>query len=57
MLPTKMKLITKATSQLVSDMGASWYKAFEKEFSKEYFQKVLSNSFTIEKKVSFSLTS
>jgi hypothetical protein len=49
MLPTKMTLIPKATSQLVSDMGASWYKAFEKEFTKEYFQKVLSNSFTIEK--------
>ena len=36
----KMKLEAKATRGLVVDMGISWYKAFEKEFSKEYFQKV-----------------
>jgi hypothetical protein len=50
MLSTKIKSLSKATSQLVSDMGTSWYKAFENEFSKEYFQKVSSNSFIIEKK-------
>jgi hypothetical protein len=48
-----MKLIAEATSRLVIDMGVSWYKAFEKEFSKEYFQKVLSNSFIIENKQRF----
>lgn len=40
-LVAKMKLEAKATRGLVVDMGASWYKAFEKEFSKEYFQKVM----------------
>lgn len=40
-LLAKMKLETKATRGLVIDMGVSWYKAFEKEFSKEYFQKVM----------------
>ncbi len=44
-----MTLIAKATQRLVIDMGISWYKAFEKEFSKEYFQKVLSVSFVIAK--------
>ncbi|CAF0997593.1 unnamed protein product [Adineta ricciae] len=38
----KMKLEAKATRGLVVDMGISWYKAFEKEFSKEYFQKLAS---------------
>lgn len=36
----KMKLEAKATRGLVIDMGVSWYKAFEKEFAKEYFLKV-----------------
>ena len=36
----KMKLEAKTTRGLVVNMGVSWYKAFEKEFSKEYFQKV-----------------
>jgi uracil-DNA glycosylase len=36
----KMKLEAKATRGLCVDIGISWYKAFEKEFSKEYFQKV-----------------
>jgi hypothetical protein len=35
-----MKLEGKATRGLVVDMGVTWYKAFEKEFSKDYFQKV-----------------
>lgn len=37
---TKLKPVTKATSELIVNMGESWYKAFEQEFSKEYFQKV-----------------
>lgn len=45
-----MERITNVTSKLIIDMGESWYKAFEKEFSKAYFQKVLSNSFIIKKK-------
>ena len=40
-LLAKMKLEAKQTRGLVVDMGVSWYKAFEKEFSKEYFQKVI----------------
>jgi GGDEF domain-containing protein len=36
----KMKLEAKLTRGLVVNIGVSWYKAFEKEFSKEYFQKV-----------------
>jgi len=39
-LSAKMKLEGKATRGLVVDMGVSWYKALEKEFSKEYFLKV-----------------
>ena len=39
-LSAKMKLEAKATRGLVVNMGVSWYKAFEKEFSKDYFQKV-----------------
>ncbi len=39
-IAAKMKLEAKLTHGLVIDMGTSWYKAFEKEFSKEYFQKV-----------------
>jgi hypothetical protein len=35
-LAEKMKLEGKSTP----DMGISWYKTFEQEFSKEYFQKV-----------------
>jgi hypothetical protein len=41
-IAAKMKLEAKLTHGLVVDMGTSWYKAFEKEFSKEYFQKVSS---------------
>jgi hypothetical protein len=41
-IAAKMKLEAKTTRGLVVDMGVSWYKAFEKEFSKEYFQKVYS---------------
>src|SRR4051794_694361 len=33
-IAAKMKLEAKATRGLVIDMGVSWYKAFEKEFSK-----------------------
>lgn len=51
-----MKLITDATSRLVMDMGASWYKAFEREFSKEYFQKVPSNTLTIDQEDSVFLS-
>ena len=43
-LVAKMKLEAKSTRGLVVEMGVSWYKAFEKEFSKEYFQKVLSRT-------------
>ena len=38
-----MKLLSDAPSKLIVNMGASWYKEFEKEFSKDYFQKVSSN--------------
>jgi hypothetical protein len=41
LLIKSMQLIAKATRGLVVDISTSWYKAFEKEFSKEYFQKVL----------------
>ena len=37
----KMKLEAKVSRGLAINMGASWYKAFEKEFSKDYFQKVV----------------
>ena len=40
-IAAKMKLEAKTTRGLVVDMGVSWYKAFEKEFSKEYFLKVI----------------
>ncbi|CAF0718267.1 unnamed protein product [Adineta steineri] len=39
-ISAKMKLEAKTTRGLVIDMGTSWYKAFEKEFSKDYFQKL-----------------
>ena len=39
-IAAKMKLEAKTTRGLVVDMGVSWYKAFEKEFSKDYFQKL-----------------
>lgn len=39
-LTAKLKLESKTTRGLVVNVGLSWYKAFEKEFSKEYFQKV-----------------
>ncbi|CAF3673466.1 unnamed protein product [Rotaria sp. Silwood1] len=35
-----MKLETQRTRGLVVNMGLSWYKTFEKEFSKEYFKKL-----------------
>ncbi|CAF3999492.1 unnamed protein product [Rotaria sp. Silwood2] len=40
LLLEKMKLETQRTRGLVVNMGLSWYKIFEKEFSKEYFQKL-----------------
>lgn len=40
-ISAKMKLEAKSTRGLVVDMGVSWYKAFEKEFSKEYFLQVI----------------
>ncbi len=47
-----MKLEAKTTRGLVTDMGVSWYKAFEKEFSKEYFQKV-DHTFIMKKNIEF----
>ncbi|CAF4607548.1 unnamed protein product [Rotaria sp. Silwood1] len=40
LLLEKMKLETQRTRGLVVNMGLSWYKTFEKEFSKEYFKKL-----------------
>ena len=53
LLIKSMQLIAKATRGLVVRINPSWYKAFEKEFSKEYFQKVLFNSFLLEKSYFF----
>jgi hypothetical protein len=57
LLIKSMQLIAKATRGLVVDISTSWYKAFEKEFSKEYFQKVLFNSFLLENNISFYFNS
>ncbi|CAF1487692.1 unnamed protein product [Rotaria sordida] len=40
LLLEKMKFESQRTRGLVVNMGLSWYKTFEKEFSKEYFQKL-----------------
>ncbi|CAF1036376.1 unnamed protein product [Adineta steineri] len=39
----KAKIDAKKTRGLVVNMGMSWYKAFESEFSKDYFLEVLAN--------------
>ncbi len=52
-IAAKMKLEAKTTRGLVVDMGVSWYKAFEKEFSKDYFQKVENIFMIIKNKLSF----
>jgi len=37
----KVKLAGKKTHGLVQNMGTSWFKALEPEFSKPYFEKVI----------------
>ena len=40
-LNAKIKLTEKQTHGIVTNIGTSWYKALEPEFSKPYFVKVL----------------
>ena len=39
-LTAKMKLVEKSTLGVVVNMGPTWFKALEKEFSKPYFIEV-----------------
>jgi len=36
-----MKQLSRSTAFMISNISKSWYKAFEEEFSKPYFDKVL----------------
>ena len=39
-LAAKIKLMGKRTNGLVVEMGESWFKALESEFTKPYFEQV-----------------